>query len=387
MANVNINNHTNYQSFYYDKSPIWFSHRENRYNIELKFLKKVVKWTEKSQIWNWDNCYVSAVKRENGKVRVIIRSSKKNYSTYRKKWVKLKYMLGFDIDHISEIGEDEYEEPIVPNNNLRNERGKARSRLFLKLDKDYYIWQWKENESSRDNIELATIQKNLKNVQTQPYDPQMSNIFQANLENNTDDIMPVIYQPAIDSLKNFLREVHCDRSIDNVIKVTLVFNNEHLRKHKYLDMPYRLYRLIRFRRILDIESFIICLEDHNPSKLQFPNIYSGNKNIEYDNVHGDRSLSCPVCQNESPESTRNVKMNMKKILDILFGKLSSHKTKYFFINKKHPVIFINTANHAMSHHDTNHRLWKWEYIPWEEDSPVIIGQKSRSDLEKVFDHT
>ena len=94
-----------------------------------------------------------------------------------------------------------------------------------------------------------------------------------------------------------------------------------------------IYILIRFGRIVDIESFIICLEDHNPSKLQFPNIYSGHKNIEYDNVHGDRSLLCPMCQNGSSESIRNVKINMKKILDILFGNCPPIKQNTFSLTK------------------------------------------------------
>ena len=38
----------------------------------------------------------------------------------------------------------------------------------------------------------------------------------------------------------------------------------------------------------------------------------------------------------------------------------------------------------MSFHDTNHRIWKWEYIPWEEDSAIINGQKSRSQVDSFL---
>lgn len=48
---------------------------------------------------------------------------------------------------------------------------------------------------------------------------------------------------------------------------------------------------------------------------------------------------------------------------------------------KHPIVFINTANHAMSYRDTNRTIWKWEYIPWEENGPVILEEKSREELE------
>ena len=39
----------------------------------------------------------------------------------------------------------------------------------------------------------------------------------------------------------------------------------------------------------------------------------------------------------------------------------------------HPVVFINTSNHAMTEMDRNPTLWKWEYQPFEEKSPVTFG--------------
>jgi hypothetical protein len=56
------------------------------------------------------------------------------------------------------------------------------------------------------------------------------------MDEHLDDFVPIIYQPAVDSLKNFVREVHCakiirrDSSVD--IEVSLVFNNEELRHYK-----------------------------------------------------------------------------------------------------------------------------------------------------------
>ena len=60
------------------------------------------------------------------------------------------------------------------------------------------------------------------------------------------------------------------------------------------------------------------------------------------------------------------------------------KIKYYFNNENHPIVFINTANHAMSCHDTNHRLWKWEYIPWEIDSAIVYDEKSRDKVDRFF---
>jgi hypothetical protein len=310
-------------------------------------------WTTTSELWDWDNCFVSAVKRKDGKIRIIIRSSKLIYSDYRKKEIKLKYMLGFDVDRIGSLEEDQYNEPQGNPNKLE---GILRPRIVLKLDKDHCIWQWKEKAISLETSELVEVFKGLKHVEDQPYDPTNSNIFQTESEQDNDDVLPVIYQPAVDSLKNFLREVHVNRLDVETIKVTLVFNNEHLTKHKYLDKIYRILRLIIYRRVADLESFVINLENEVPRKFQFPSIYSGDKDLRYDNVHEDKPKD---------------------------GIAPNRMIKYFFANKRHPIIFVNTANHAMSYHDNNHRIWKWEYIPWEQEGPVILGDKSREELESA----
>jgi hypothetical protein len=51
-------------------------------------------------------------------------------------------------------------------------------------------------------------------------------------------MIPVIYQPAIDSWKNFVREIHCHRVDSNEFEVTILFNNEHLREHAILNPIY-----------------------------------------------------------------------------------------------------------------------------------------------------
>jgi len=93
--------------------------------------------------------------------------------------------------------------------------------------------------------------------------------------------------------------------------------------------------------------------------LQFPNIFSDSYTLKKDNIHGDN----PKC-----------------------GNVPNRHIKYYFIDEKHPIVFINTANHAMSFHDTNPNLWKWEYIPWEGSGPVILGVKSREELESANWH-
>ena len=58
-------------------SIIWFSHKENKYDAELKiFQEKYFHWTEKFQTWDWDNCKVTRVRKSEQELRIIIRSSK-----------------------------------------------------------------------------------------------------------------------------------------------------------------------------------------------------------------------------------------------------------------------------------------------------------------------
>ena len=121
-----------------------------------------------------------------------------------------------------------------------------------------------------------------------------------------------------------------------------------MRKHKSLDRIYRLLRLILYRRV-DLETFIVKLDNGIPDKFEFPNIYSGEKGIEHDNVHADGAF---------------------------------HKIKYFFSSKNHPIVFINRLTMRL-YDDTNHTIWKWEYTPWEEDSPIIFGNMSREESNRA----
>ena len=54
------------------------------------------------------------------------------------------------------------------------------------------------------------------------------------------------------------------------------------------------------------------------------------------------------------------------------------------MDQQHPVVFVNTSNHAVVEDDANSRLWKWEYVSWENDGPVVSGSKSRKDIESEF---
>ena len=332
-------------------SLIWFSHKENKYDAELKlFQKKSFYWTKKSQIWDWDNCTVTWIRRSEKELRIVIRSSKIVNSEYRKKDVKVKYMLGFDvrIDDIECPIVDEYREPLQ---NKEKKYGQLRQRWVLKLNKNYCIWQWapEGKKSLIENSEIYGIYNGYNKITSEPISNTNNNIFLVEDIPKDNRIIPVIYQAAIDSWKNFVREVHCHKINENEYEITILFENEHLRKHGKLDLIYRIFRYLIYGRVTDIESFKILIDKGKPVKFQFKGIFSNEHGIEDDNIHGDKPID---------------------------GKVPIHEIKYYFNDERHPIVFINTANHAMSFHDTNHKIWKWEYIPWEKDSAIIYDRKT-----------
>ena len=57
-------------------------------------------------------------------------------------------------------------------------------------------------------------------------------------------VIPVIYQPSVDALKNFVREVHCAKGPTNQdgsykMEVSILFNNERLRQHGFCEFYLR----------------------------------------------------------------------------------------------------------------------------------------------------
>jgi hypothetical protein len=78
-------------------SLVWFSHKENKYDAELKLSQRSFYWTDKSQICDWNNCSVSWIKKSEEEVRIVIRSSKVVESEYWKKTIEVKYMVEFDV--------------------------------------------------------------------------------------------------------------------------------------------------------------------------------------------------------------------------------------------------------------------------------------------------
>jgi hypothetical protein len=334
---------------------IWFSHRERKWDTT----NGTFSWTDTKEIWDWDNCTIGIVRTPNEGVAIVVRSKTNKNSQYMgNKPVELRFMLGFTIHKISEPQIEQY----TARKNFPEKSEGPKDRWVFQMDNDYWIWEW-ANEGS--NISSSSIYRLYKSINEELSSPSMrfDNIFDTELEDLDSKIIPVIYQPAVDSLDNFVREIHCAETSANVdgtydIEISIIFNNEELRRHAYggtLDKIYGKIRGLLYGRTLDIETFKIRVrKDLKSNTLVFENIYSDNYQLEDDSIHGDPPIA--------PE--RN--------------------GLYFFTHNRHPVIFINTSNHAMAEHDTNRRLWKWEYVPWLSNAPIKLGNKTREEIEKEF---
>jgi hypothetical protein len=390
---------------------VWFSHLEKEFQVVDLDFKKIFQWREDQppKMWDWDNCTVTMAKIVGrGKVRIAIRSKTNRNSDYMGHIpVQLRFMLGIDIKSISEPYSEQYQlAPSTRTNLPRSAKDKPHKRWVFKLDDRYWIWQWAKGTVDIKSTQLYMIHQNIHNyLEAANQQPSLSptpppfnskhsnvkrirnNVFIVPIDEKLNDFVPIIYQPAVDSLKNFVREVHCakiinaDSSID--LEVSLLFNNEELRRHRLLDRVYEKIRLIIYGRTIDVETFRIHFTKVNGNKLPtdksigntiidddeesnksnrrkdddyfiFEGIYSGQHDIEYDTVHLDRP----------PAPKRPV--------------------EYYFLDYYHPIIFINTANHAMSEHDNNHDIWKWEYIPWVSKAPIVLGVKPRKDIDLQF---
>lgn len=338
----------------------WFSHREKRYEVTGGKLK----WTDQKEIWDWDQCTIDLARTLKKELIVIVRSKTRKSSRFmgkfmQKKWVELRFMYAFGFETISEPRLEEYTARM--NHKDPDKREGAKQRWVLQLDDDYWIWDWVEEG---EFVPRAFQQLYDKIVTERASQSIMGdNIIKVALDMKKDKIIPVIYQSAVDSLDNFVREVHCaetpagpDGSYE--IEVTIIFNNEELRKHAYggiLNKIYEYFRRLKYGRKLDVESFKIMIRKNiEDNTFIFENIYSGGHQLEDDSIHGDPPTA--------PERMIN----------------------YYFMDHNHPVVFINTSNHAMAGHDTNHRLWKWEYISLTNNAPIKYDDKTREQIEKGF---
>ena len=337
----------------------WFSHKGSDYDVKLLSNKEFVEIADSEKIIDWDNCNFLLARSPSKKLRLFIRRNRRTYSEYNKKIVNLTFMLSIDVNSISAPIEENYH--IGPEKkDLRSLQFRSYPRYVFQLDNTYWIWEWKKNY---DDIKQSKIYKIYLEIKSyldtlSEQEHNYRNVIPATFPHEDRQIIPVIYQPALDGLKNFVREIHCWKTHDDrgeYVQVSIIFNNEELRRHKILNKFYEKIRLSLYGRSIDVETFKIYLPtaQNDQSYFTFQGIYSGDLNISQDTIHGDI-------------------------------RPSQHNIAYYFMDEYHPVIFINTSNHNMSEKDNNNSIWKWEYQPFDKMSPVLFGTKSREEIEKQF---
>ena len=304
-----------------------FSYRQEIYDEVKESKRYYLSWKNKERIWDYKDCNVKVIGMNDNKARVIVRRKKSGYSKFMKSDFEVNLMLGFIISNV--------QKKTVDNQNILVFDLEQSTDKHHRDLKDVKIWSDYEHETE-DLYNIILQERNNESG---------TKIIEADyLERNT-SMIPVIYQPKIDAWENFLREIHVHKENDGSYEITLVFQDEILRMHGILDGIYRYIRLLKYKRIVDIETF--SLKDN---QFFFDNIYSGKSNLFEDTIHN------------------------KKIIPV----------KYYFQDMNHPVIFVNTSNHALAPHDNNHDLWKWEYIPWNKKIPIKLGTTTRSEVESFF---
>ncbi|MCH8915785.1 MAG: hypothetical protein IIA82_08100 [Thaumarchaeota archaeon] len=321
--------------------PTWFSYTQMEYDPNK--LNTSQFWTKEPKRWNWDKCRFTLIPIGDNKVRIVIRRRKYFKSRFRRKRVQVDLMISVIV---TEFMEPEIKSERLEGNNIPKNQNHSRKVIDLIVENDLkgddrpleqcQIWQLTDG----DDGSIDNLYKEIKDVRSKPPKPDHDIIFDTDVPSNN-GIIPVIYQPRIDVLKNFLREVRLKQGKQDC-KATLVFNDEHLIKHWIVDWPYRLFRLLRYGRIWDVESFKIKHDGKTATHFNFENIYSGNNVLYRDSIHED----------QPPAPDRAV--------------------KHWHVAKNHPIVFVNTANHAMAEFDTNHAHWKWEYVPWDDEGPVEL---------------
>ena len=348
----------------------WFSHFTKEYEVVKKITgkKEFLVMEDKPVIkLDWDNCTISVagISPQTGLVKFVVRSSTNRNSDYMGDIpVKLRFMLGIDVDpsNISTpTTESGYQLASSKRKNLpKSARAIVHDRWVFNLG-EAEVWEWARSGVDIRSSRLYALYQNIRKYLDDPAKQGSPTIFRVRAD-RIDEVIPVIYQPSVDSLDNFLREIHCFKNNSSElgsegvdIEVSLLFNNEQLRKFRFVDGFYRWLRKLIYGRMIDVETFVIHFvpDDSDRNYLVFQGIYSEHYNLEFDTIHGDKD---PV----------------------------KHGIDYYFMDTYHPVVFVNTSNHAMAEHDNNQDLWKWEYVPWLPKAPVVLGTKSRRDIEREF---
>ena len=159
----------------------------------------------------------------------------------------LHYVIHFDVPLSSLpkiITDEKIEEQINPDS---KKYGDKKGSWVLNLGSYHKIWTWKDiGENSKDILIkiLESINKKVNNQYVSLIKLGRKEDKKNNF-NNHPLLYPVIYHPSADLrgkrpdlrvTRNYIQEIHLNRSnVADKIQVTIVYNNERLREHAWLD--------------------------------------------------------------------------------------------------------------------------------------------------------
>jgi len=342
-----------------------FTYTQEEYKEKFRWARHILKVSEEQKQWNYRHCKVQLVGTTDKNTRIVLRreNSKKSETMGFRYTVNL--MMGFVVKKAHE-----------PRSEKITVKEKTIDALVINFDVQEF-----ENPKSLlrpiTNVKIWTEKGDVDIKESKIYklyediiqERQVTKYFESKVEKNL-DILPVIYQPRIDAWENFLREVHVhplsEKDSNTDFEVTLIFNDEILRAHAPLDIIYRVLRAIIHKRIKDVETFCMHLEVDGHFK--FPGIYS------------DKEIESVRIKNTIFEDD----IHEHKPKDYPDG-VPKVSIKYYFQSDNHPIIFINTSNHAISEGDNNHDFWKWEYTPWTKGIPIVKDTFSRQEIDESFE--
>lgn len=147
-----------------------------------------------------------------------------------------------------------------------------------------------------------------------------------------------------------------------VIEVTLVFRDEdHPNPEK--DLWYDVYRLSIYLRIEDIETFFIVINKQTgeTTRLSFIGLYL------WINLDQPPVYFAPIYSSSTTFFNEDGAHERAKI------------TSFVVVDGEHPVIYINTWNHAMAEFDNNPDLSKIYIKTWAGDVPLVMGTRLNAE--------
>jgi len=187
---------------------VWFTVKEKRW--EVGFFGKF-SWTGNEELWDSDNCTINLARTVKDKCLIVVRSSQIKYSRFMGKEVDLRYMLSFEI--LGKPLEPKTEIYLARKNIPRRKEG-PKERWVMQLDNKHWIWEWAQGGKDITN---STIYRWYQKIVKELEHPSITgdNIIKVTVDMESTGFIPVIYQPSVDALKNFVREVHCAKGSIN----------------------------------------------------------------------------------------------------------------------------------------------------------------------------